>query len=287
MTAGIDILMITYNRPDYTRLSLARLLATCDDSMRVWVWHNGDDAETLEAVHDHLAHPRLFRFHHSRENLRLRSPTNWLFANAGGRFLSKVDDDCLVPHGWAQTLSKAHAVNDSFGAIGCWRFFAEDFLAEAAARKIVAFEGGHRLMVNCWVEGSGYLMKRDCVDRAGLIGAHESFTQYCIRLARLGWVNGWYYPFLFQEHMDDPRSAHTLLKSDRDLEKWMPLSSRTFGANSLAEWQAALIADAHYLQRAPTDPAHYVGWRARLSNARRRLARLTAGGERLMGRPAL
>ena len=47
MEQSIDILMITYNRPEYTRLSLERLLATCDESMRVWVWHNGTDEETL------------------------------------------------------------------------------------------------------------------------------------------------------------------------------------------------------------------------------------------------
>lgn len=34
-----DVLMITYNRAEYTRRALARLLDTADETMRIWVWH--------------------------------------------------------------------------------------------------------------------------------------------------------------------------------------------------------------------------------------------------------
>ena len=94
---GTDVLMITYNRPDYTRLALSELLARCDASMRVWVWHNGDDAETLALVRSFEDHPRFHRFHHSEQNVGLTAPTNWLLADATGAYLSKVDDDCVVP----------------------------------------------------------------------------------------------------------------------------------------------------------------------------------------------
>lgn len=271
----IDVLMITYNRPSYTQLSLQRLLNTCDDRMRVWVWHNGTDEETLEVVRSHRGHPRFYRFHHSVENKRLRTPTNWLFAESTATYVTKVDDDCLMPYGWADTLRDAHACNAAFGVIGCWRFWDEDFLPEQAAKKITTFNGDHQVMVNCWVEGSGYLMKRACISQQGLIRHDESFTQYCLRLARCGWIHGWYFPFLFQEHMDDPRSAHTLLRTDADLDQWVPLSSRTFGADSLQAWQAALVADAHYLQRAPTDPIHFSGWRGKLYSLRRRVDRVS------------
>ena len=94
---GIDVLMITYNRPAYTRLALSELLARSDDSMRVWLWHNGEDAETLEVVREFEEHPRVYRSYHSKENLGLTGPTNWLFENAKGAYISKVDDDCVVP----------------------------------------------------------------------------------------------------------------------------------------------------------------------------------------------
>ncbi len=117
----IDVLMITYNRPDYVALSLPQLLEECDERTRVWLWHNGDDAATLKIVRQVLDHPRVAEFHHSTKNMGLRDPTNWLWANAAGGFVSKVDDDCLLPQGWARTLADAHAANPSFGVIAASR----------------------------------------------------------------------------------------------------------------------------------------------------------------------
>jgi hypothetical protein len=74
----IDILMVTYNSPDSTRLALTRLLETCGEHMRVWLWHNGDHAETLDLVRSFEPHPRAYRFKHSEENVRLWSPTTRL-----------------------------------------------------------------------------------------------------------------------------------------------------------------------------------------------------------------
>src|SRR5262249_24933662 len=125
---SVDVLMITYNRPEYTRLSLQRLLDSCSEDARVWVWHNGADADTLGVVEALRGHPRFCRFHHSPENRKLREPTNWLWSQATGLYLSKVDDDCLVPDGWIEKLRCAHEDVPEFGVIGCWRFEDEDFV---------------------------------------------------------------------------------------------------------------------------------------------------------------
>ncbi len=273
---SIDILMITYNRAHYTRLALERLLETCDDSCRVWLWHNGTDEGTLEVVRGFLDHPRIHKFHHSEENKRLRDPTNWLWENAKGDYLSKVDDDCLVPEGWLATLRQAHEDASEFGILGCWRFMPEDFMPEVAKKKIHTYQCGHQVLRNCWIEGSGYLMKRSCVKSHGLLQPGESFGQYGIRLAAAGWVHGWYYPFLYQEHMDDPRAEHTLLKSDEDMAQHLPLSASRFGVSSLDEWRAFLRSDAREVQLASLNPYHYMGWR-------RRLRALLAKGKGLLG----
>ena len=273
MKADIDILMITYNRAEYTRLALARLLETCDEQMRVWVWHNGSDEETLRVVESLSQHPRMYRFTQSHENMKLNAPTNWLWENAEGAFLSKVDDDCLMPHGWADSLRSAHHDNPDFGVLGCWRFPEEDFVPEMAFKKIQEFHGGHRLMRNCWIEGSGYLMKRQCVEKSGALPLSDSFPRYCIGLAQQGWIHGWYYPFLYQEHFDDPRSPHSLLKSDSDIRNWAPLSAVNNGVRTVAEWQDQLRRSARLLQRAPYDPRFYSGWRRQLKRVRGRVKR--------------
>jgi glycosyltransferase involved in cell wall biosynthesis len=280
MSTSIDILMITYNRAAYTRLALQRLLATCDGNMRVWLWHNGDDGDTLEVVRGLSADPHVHEFFHSRENRKLRDPTNWLWENGKGDFVCKVDDDCLMPDGWADTLRQAHADVPELGVVGCWRFPESDFLPDVAGRKTESFNGGHRIMRNLWVEGSGYLMKRRCIEENGLLGPSQSFTAWCTRLAAAGWINGWYFPFLYQEHMDDPRSPNSLLKTDADLERYLPLSAQVNGVTTLREWEQQLRRSASLLQHASYDPASRAGWRRVVHSVRFRMRSLL--GERAM-----
>lgn len=270
---SIDILMITYNRPEYTEVALRRLLDSCDDYMRVWVWQNGSDPETLSVVEGLLDHPALHRYHHSVVNKRLTAPTNWLFENASGGYLTKVDDDCLMPLGWGETLLGAHEANPEFGVIGCWRYPDEDFIPEVAIRKIQEFRGGHKIMRNCWVEGSGYVVKRECVEALGVLGEGASFTSYCVDIAKMGYVNGWYFPFLYQEHFDDPRSSYSLIKSDDDMKTRAPLSALRNGIETKRDWERLLQRDARHLQEAPYDVKHYSGWRRKVRGAKIRSRR--------------
>lgn len=268
---SIDILMITYNRAAYTRLSLARLLDTCDASMRVWVWHNGTDRETLEVVESMRNHPRFHRFHHSPENKKLREPTNWLWENARGDYLSKVDDDCLVTPGWASKLREAHLLNKHIGIVACCHFWPGDLELERCAHKIIPLDETRSLLTNCWVGGSGYLMKRQCVTEHGLLHEGESWTGYCLRLARAGWRIGWILPLVQQEHMDDPRSSHTMLKTDDDICRWVPLSAQANGVTTVKAWQAQLMRSAQRLPNLPSDPRAFSGYRLLLLKLRNRL----------------
>ncbi len=267
----IDVLMITYNRAPYTRLSLRRLLDTCGGGVRVWLWHNGEDRATLDVVHEFKDEPPVYAFHHSHENKRLVAPVQWLWANASGRYVGKVDDDCLVPAGWWQTLRAAHEDEPRLGAISCWHFREEDFVPEIAQRKIATFRSGHRLMRNAWIGGSGYLLKRTCLAAVRPRLEQEGLTHYWIRLAAAGWINGWYFPFLYQDHMDDPRSPHTQLRSDQDVERHLPLSAEMRGVTSLEQWNSQLRRSARLVQEAPMDPGLYFGWRKKVRRLRGRL----------------
>ena len=247
---------------------------------RVWLWHNGDDEATLEALRIYRDDPRVHRFHHSRENVRLRTPTNWLWQESDARFVSKVDDDCLVSPGWLDIFEAAHGDNSTFGAVGSWRHPDEDFRPEIAARKIRQFNGGHRLLQNHWVQGSGYLLPRDKVLASGPLRSDESFTGYCLRLARTGAVNGYYYPFVREDHMDDPRSPNTLIADDAGLRDRMPLSAAANGVTTIDEWTAQLRRSALILQTATLDLRQYGGWRRRLRHARHRITAFTSAGPR-------
>lgn len=270
----VDILMITYNSPDYVRLSLPRLLESCDDYSRVWLWHNGTDEETLETTRSFAHDSRVHRFHHSVENKRLQEPTAWLWTEADGTYVSKVDDDCLLPLDWIIRLREAHEANGDFGAIGSSRLRPEDIDAPRLQRKVFEYGGGVQLFRNHWIQGSGYLLKRSLIDKFGLITGDQSWTGYCLELAQGGAINGFLYPLLFEDHMDDPRSVHTLLHSDADLHWRMPLSLGLGKVRSLADWERLLIQSNEGLLEASLDLKDYRGWRLKLHHIRSRIAQL-------------
>ena len=275
----VDVLMITYNRAPYTDLALSELISRSKGQARIWVWHNGQDQETLSVVRKY--EHELYRFHHSEENVGLMAPTNWLFENAEGDFLSKVDDDCIVPEDWLPKLKSAFNEEKDFGILGCWRFQEEDFRPELANRKIQAFSGGVSVFRNAWVEGSGYLMRRECVDRLGPLQPGDSFTDYCIKVTREGWINGWIHPFLYQEHMDDPRSEHAGLHSDEDLLRRLPLSARRNGVATLESWTEQIRRSAEAVQRAPYEASYWAPWRHKGRRLRKKLGRFFGRDKRL------
>lgn len=274
--AWADVLMITYSRPDYVATTLPHLLDTVDDRTRVWLWHNGDDEAVLDVLNRHRHHPRVHRFHHSRDNVRLRPPTNWLWQEATGELVGKVDDDCVIENGWVDRLRAAHADHD-FGVIGSWRFRPEDYREDLSARKTATFSGGHTLLCNLWVQGSGYLVPTSVIRQVGLLQEGQSFSRWCIDVARTGRPNGWLVPFIQEEHMDDPRSPLSLLRTDEDLMAHLPLSAQAHGVTSLADWTEQMRRSALVVQQASLCPRDFTGWRARRRSLARRVQRLATG----------
>lgn len=280
VVAVVDVLMVTYNRPDYTRTSIERLLdasAVARDTARVWLWHNGVDEETLSITRAFSDHPRVHRFHHSVENLRLRAPINWLWEQGDGDYVAKVDDDCLVEDGWTDRLVAAHESWSGFGVLAAWRFQDEDFIPELSDPKIREFPGGHRILQNLWVQGSSFVMPRQRIIDHGVLKSDQSFTQYCRQLAVAGLVNGWCVPFVREDHMDDPRSPNTGLLSDEDLMEHLPLTAQRNGIRSLRDWEDSIRRSARVVQAAPLDPGRYRGVRKRVANAALRVRRALTG----------
>ena len=274
----VDVLMITYNRPDYTRVTLDKLLESSRGRARVWVWHNGEDQRTLDVVG--AFKPDLHRFHHSKQNVVLTEPTNWLFENSEGSLLGKVDDDCVVDPDWIPKLSRVHQEVPEAGVVACWHFRPEDFLPEIARHKIKTVGGRHQLLVNMWVGGSGYLMKRACVHQQGLLAHAQTFSSYCIELSRAGWTIGWVYPFVYQDHMDDPRSPRTGIRSEEDFVRSLPLSARRNGVETVEAWTAQLKRSAKLVQEAPINRAYWSPSRRMLRRVRDKLRRMATGSQR-------
>jgi hypothetical protein len=245
-------------------MALDRLCETTPEDAAITIWDNGSGPELRTVLKKFEPYPRVERVVYHCRNDKLRGPTNWFWQGIGeAEYVSKVDDDGLMPERWTEILRQAHEDVPEFGILGTWRFMDEDFIPDLAQKKIQAF-GTHRLLRNCWVEGSGYLMKRSVLERIGLIQEEESFTSYCIRAAAAGFINGWYYPFLWQEHMDDPRAPHTGILTEEDFLRLRPLTAQTFGVKTREEWIHLNREFALKLQQASFNPKDYVGMKHRL-----------------------
>lgn len=245
-----DVLMIAHDRPEYLALSLPALLESGDESLRVWVWQNGENEAVTKILDAYTNHDRLYKVYRSPKNLGLRAPTNWLWDESDAGYVGKVDDDILVPKGWAHKLKCAHEKVRHFGVLGCWVFPAVDYNEKIAKKKISRYQG-EAIVENGWMPGPAYLMKRACVQTAGLLREDDTFPAYSVRLAWAGWTHGWLLPLIFCENMDDPRSPRCLLQTQDAFEKHTPLTAAKSNVTTLEGWKAQSERAAREILQSP------------------------------------
>jgi hypothetical protein len=231
--------LITWNRAAYLEKTLPRLLNDQDD-IRVYWWDNGSVDGAIDVV-ESCRDSRLVDRYLSPENVLQAVPTRWFLERSRSDVIGKVDDDTLVPAGWTRQISQLVRAHDSIGMIGCWTFWLEDFdrNRDSAMRKVIPV-GEHQVLRDLMIGGTGFLMRRS-VALNYLVNRPDGQT-FPVDRAKMtidGLISGWYFPLLWAEHMDDPRSGHCLM-------------NRPGGMNT----QAALTAR----DRKFTCPAQYLDW---------------------------
>ncbi len=265
----IQLVFVTYNRLAYTRRSLSSVLADPSEEFSLVIWDNGSTDGTAEYLKHEVDDPRVCDIVLSRENLGQTGAMNYAWSRTDADLVGKVDNDCLLPAGWTRILAQAHRDIPELGAVACWHFRRKDFKYELGRRKIQRF-GAHRIFRHPWVGGTGFLIKRETFLRQGPweSGADVGTTHYFLRMAAAGCVNGWYYPLVVQEHMDDPVSEYTLLKNDAAIAKLHDISYtlRVRDIQSLGERMARRKVVLQNLMRDPWEAKYYIGLRAKIRN---------------------
>jgi len=265
----IHLAFLTYNRLEYTKLALPALLADPAEEFVLTIWDNGSTDGTPDYLKT-ICDRRIVEMVFSEKNLGQACVTDKIWSETDAELVGKVDNDCLVTAGWTRILAKAHEDLPQLGVVGCWHFFPDEFDYERAKHKIQTF-GNHQIFRHPWVDGSALLVKRKVYLQCGPCREKDYLSKFWGRLALVGYVNGFYYPLVYQEHMDDVRSEQNRLKkmSFEEAYKYIPV------------YQSGQIRDLQtYNQRrrkildnlldGSFDPRVYYGWRAR---CRRLLAR--------------
>jgi len=269
----IDLVFITYNRLDYTKLSLASVLADPTEEFALTIWDNASTdgtSEYLSSVKD----PRIVEKVFSKDNVRLHGAVNNLIDKSKADLIGIIPNDFILSAGWTKKIAQAHAEIPELGMIGCWHFFEDDFSYERAKHKIQTF-GRHRIFRHPFTGGGAGLVKLETMKKFGPLKTSAT-TRYWINLALNGFINGFYYPLIYVEHMDDPKSKYTMLKDEKSYQaaKKVTFNINSPGQETLAgrwRWRQKVLDN---LLDDPWDAKYYVGWRSRVNKIKNKLGKL-------------
>lgn len=274
---NIAIVVVTHNRLEYTKKTLARLLEDPTEEFDLYLWDNASTDETPEYLRYGVKDPRIVDVALSNENVGQGAAMNHGWGKTKAELVGKIDNDCLQTPGWTRTFAQAHADIPQLGVIAAWHFFQEDFDYEIARHKIQRFNG-HQVFRHPWVGGSGFVMKRKTFLEHGSwkVGPDVGTTVYFVKMALSGYINGWYYPLIHQEHMDDPVSKHSMLKDDAAVNSLYDITYglRNREIRTLAKRMAWREQVLHDLLYEPWDAKYYVGWRSKLRTLKTKLRSL-------------
>lgn len=267
----IDLIFISYNRLDYTKLALASVLADPTEEFSLTIWDNGstDGArEYLSSVND----PRIIKRVFSEENVGLRGAINYLFSKSSADLVGIVPNDLLVTAGWTRPIAQAHADVPEFGLIGCWHL-GEEFFDEARARHKIQRFGRHQILRHPWTGGACGLVKLKAVRESGLLES-DATPPYWRRMAMKGYVNGYYFPLIPVEHMDYPWSKHFVFAGR--MQEWLEsgATAKSHGIRTVEDakaWHQVVVGN---ILDDPWDVKYYVGWRGKLRRIKTRMTDL-------------
>jgi|GEM_PF-643295 len=268
---NITLAFVTYNRLHYTRLALASILADKTEQFSLYIWDNGSSDETPEFLKS-ISDPRIKDVVLSKHNVGQIEAVNSIWSRSKDDLLGKCDNDCIMTPGWTKPIAQAHAEIRNLGAIACWHYFPEDFDLLRAEHKIQTF-GAHKIFRHPWTCGTGLLIKKTTYERFGHLTGPGT-TGYWLKMALAGYINGFYYPLIHQEHMDDPKSSHSVLKDEQSYQsaKAVTFNINRHGQETLLDrwvWRQRVLDE---LLDSPWQAKFYVGFRkkARMSIARLR-----------------
>lgn len=269
----IDLLFVSYNRLAYTKLALPSILADPTEEFSLTIWDNASTDGTREYLSS-VDDPRIVRKVFSRENVRAYGAVKEVFSKSSADLAGIVSNDFLVTPGWTRILAEAHADVPEFGKLSCWHLGPE-FFDEARARHKIQKFGRHQVLRHPWTDGCGFVKLKTLRELGfGGLGRGLGGTDFDRRMALRGYINGFYYPLIYVEHMDYPWSEHYAFSDRLQQRIEMGVTYRSHGIHTLDDAKAWHQVVVRNILDDPWDVKYYVGWRRKLRRIKSKLANL-------------
>jgi glycosyltransferase involved in cell wall biosynthesis len=208
----VDILYITYNRLDSTKLTLPRLLHSTEYPFNLTVVDNGSNDNTVDYLTEmvreyHLRKPMKLIL--NRVNEGLSKPTNRFWRESKADLVGKIDNDILVENGWFEKLINAHKTVHDLAIIGGFHFPKGVFDYDKCKHNIYQYDD-IRILRQPYI-GGNYIAKRKFLMEKGFLEEASDegqfrlggWTGYQKQLSASRYIIGYYYPLIFFKHLND------------------------------------------------------------------------------------
>ena len=261
----VTIVLPTYNRLEYTQKTIARLLEDQGEEFDLYLWDNASTDETADYLTG-LKDPRIVEVHISKTNEGQVGAMNWAWSKTKAELVGKLDNDCLPTPGWTRIFAQAHKDIPMLGSLAMWHFPLKEFDDDLAKHKIHSFSD-HQIFRHPWTCGSGFIMKRSAFQKMGTWkpGRYVGTTSYFLKMALAGYINGWYYPLVLQEHMDDPESEHSFFHTRHFNEAYADSYGYNFAnINNMEIYLKKREQIIFNLMTDPFEAGCYTSWRKKI-----------------------
>ncbi len=169
----VPVLMVTYNRLEYTKKAVASVLANPGIPVRLRIWDNGSTEPGMqEWLEDFYGSAVIVK--KCPRNVGLALPMNFFFKDhADFPFVAKVDNDTVLPDNWLRDLMDVMTdphQDMKLGAVSgtCLRPYGmtgRQWLDSMPRKRF----GEHLLHFNSYCLGTGVLINMEMIRRRGLL----------------------------------------------------------------------------------------------------------------------
>jgi len=262
---NIELVLVSYNRLPYIKHVVQSLFANQSEDFTVVFWDNGSTDGTKEYLASQTD-PRISKKVFSKNNVWVHGAANAVFEDSKAELVGILNDDIILSPGWTKILSRAHSDIPELGFIGCWHLGREFFHYHRAKHKIQTF-GEHKILRHPWTGGASGLVKRNAWKEVGPFESKQT-TNLWLRMAKKGYVNGFYFPLIHVEHMDYVWSQYYMFKDDIGYGLSRSVTAAVQGVTSIEDakaWHKKVVGN---ILDSPWDPTHYLGLRNKLRRVR-------------------
>lgn len=190
--ARVSIVYITYNRLEFTRITLPALIEKTSVPFDLYLWDNASTDGTKEFLLE-FNHPYIKDKILKSYNAGIGEPQDFLW-KLGTELVGKMDNDIAPSYHWLERMIKAFDANDKFGAIGAWHAWNrwEDSDLEYKVIGDVAY-------IPCSHPGGNYIVRQSAVKDKKIPGgniSNRACMSWCTRaesviegIRKDGWTN--------------------------------------------------------------------------------------------------